>query len=145
MRIEWKSNAAPPTDEEIARFERDYGVRLTDEHRRFLQTVSNGGRPIGAYQIPTTDCPGGAATLHGVYGINHPTSYYDMGRAVLLNPERARRFCPFGYDDVGGELAIDLVDRVGRVVYNPSDPDEVYHSANSIGELMESLTLDTEE
>ncbi len=139
MEIEWEDSGPTLTDEEIRRFEERNGVNLDEEHKWFLRNVSNGGGPVNNLIVPTTDCPGGAADLLGVYGIGHTRNNFNLEVEINRDIGRAKQLIPFGYDDVGGALFVDMVERPGRIVYNPGDPDRFYHSADSIQAFLENL------
>jgi hypothetical protein len=147
MQLDWQDTGPRPTDAELDEFERVHGVRLTEEHRWFLQQVANGGFLDRVVGIPTADCPGGGGPLCCVHGVNHPEPSRDLGAAIKVEREWALafderslgRYVPFGSHGLGGQVLIDMTGNVGRVVYNPRDPYEFYYSADSIRHFLDML------
>lgn len=142
MDIEWENSRPLAPESEVDDFEKQHFIRFSREHKRFLMTITNGGGPVGDVPIPTENCPGGAGALLAVYGINHPESCCDMGKALRVNAGLLPQLVPFGYDQGSSEVFIDVMDQVGRVVFIPlqevhQPSPQIYHVANSIEEFLE--------
>ena len=134
------------SEKELGEFERANNLTFSPEHRHFLTTEVNGGFLLQEIAIPTLDCPGGAALLQGIYGVNHPNQSFDLFTACAATQMLLPRFVPFGYDEVGGRVFIDMADRPGRLVYIPTEeldnePLVTYHVAESIAKLFEEGAL----
>jgi hypothetical protein len=133
------------TDAELDLFELRTKLKFSQEHRQFLKTVANGGFPRANIAIPAEECFGGAGDLDGIYGVGHPNSNYDMEQSLQYDFMRGLvpMLVPFGYDNGGGHVFIDMWERPGRVVYTPWDelvgdpPVPKYHSGDSITDFFE--------
>ena len=141
--VTWIKSAELASDAEVNLFEEAYGFRFSQEHRKFLIEQTNGGKSEEEIVVPTTDCPGGAGALHGLYGINHPQKIYDLGEAISALPGLLPSLVPFGFDQGSGEIFVDMSTAVGRLVYIPIEelrdiPPRPYHVANSIAEFIEA-------
>jgi SMI1 / KNR4 family (SUKH-1) len=148
--MEWENSRGLAAEWEIEEFERTHKLRFTQGHHQFLAHCTNGGQSAETLAIPTVDCPGGAGDLHGLYGINHPESYFDLARALETFGHLLPWMIPFGYDQGNNQLFIDAIEKPGRVVYIPleemgDNPPHPYHVADSIKEFLdEALALAAE-
>jgi len=130
---------------ELLEFEKRFAFRFGIEHREFLATVANGGYPISMLAIPTENCFGGAGQLDGLFGVNHPMEEIDLGSTLARRPLTESNLVPFGFDNFGGLVLVDLAERPGRLVYIPweeqdNTPLVTYHVADTIAEFLEEAS-----
>jgi len=117
---------------ELLEFEKRFAFRFGIEHREFLATVANGGF-------------GGAGQLDGLFGVNHPMEEIDLGSTLARRPLTESNLVPFGFDNFGGLVLVDLAERPGRLVYIPweeqdNTPLVTYHVADTIAEFLEEAS-----
>ncbi len=138
-------NRTPATESAIREFESRNGLCLLSEHKDFLTTVLNGGYPLDVLAIPTSNCHGGAAGLHGLYGIDCPDTHYDMQSAIDdLSNFPLQGLVPFGFDQLNGHVFVEANGSFARLVYIPWDelvdsvPLPRYYVASSIADFFEA-------
>lgn len=141
VEIDWLDRGPVITESDVARFEKSEGITLSPEHRRFLVSVTNGGRAPALMPIPASGAPYGAGDLDAIYGIGHEHSVYELARACEFLREKLPGLVPFAYDEGNGQVFIDISSG-GHVVYIPWDeinnsPSRPYFVANSIAEFLE--------
>lgn len=142
------TESGPRIDEDIVRkFEAEIGMSIPTSYRNMLIDAHNGGRPEGNWKYPIKNLPGETySILHGIYGVNHPWSVFDLKKALGHLDHILSFAFPFGFDEGDSALVIGNENGIQRVYYIPFDMlDEaneecLFLVAESFEDFMENLS-----
>jgi hypothetical protein len=162
MATSWAPFAEPGprvTEDDVRRFEREFGHELPDDYRAFLLEV-NGGYASSSHCVFTLRrrARQDESVLNSLFSLNAPDDQADLATAQIAYSPDSRLpagFLAIGYDGMGGRIIMPLVGlHRGEVWYLDTEDDsedwpstrvdwfdrrDVWKLAQGFAEFMSSL------